>query len=870
MANANEAETAAPSNNIYYVNQAVSGGAGDGSSWANAYVSLQDALGVATNGDEIWVAAGVYYPDDGLVQVNDDPAATFLLTDGLKLYGGFAGTEAQLVERDWETNITALSGDIDENDETDANGLVTHPDYITGTNSYHVVTTSDLTKTTAIDGFAITGGSAGNYPSPYIGEGGGLYNDQGQPQLANILFIGNQALEKGGAMYSNGSGSIDDVVSLTNVSFINNRVKADIVTFGPPRAPQNTDYQGGALYVYYATLTLTDVDFINNETDGGTVANDYLYAGALYFKNGYFDMDGGRVIGNHADTRYGAFELIASGNDSSIQVKNTLFTENTSGEEASALHISTYSHPVTITNNTVAGNWSQGDGHAVELSGSSANKGITVENNIIWGNFSGSENISETASIEIESDITPTLSSNIIAGSLGSGANWNISQAIDGGGNLDVDPDFILPITTTMIPTDTGVFLLKSTSPAIGAAKSASCPAKDVLGSGRLGDGLCDIGAYEYQSTHLWTVNSTADGSDILPGDGLCDTDLYRLDEQCTLRAAIDESNTIASHGEIVLPAGTFAISLEGFQEDNNKTGDFDILDDLTITGAGQESTFIQSGADADSGLDRVFHVYTGTQMFELNDVTVRYGRILSAVTTTGSEDGAGLFNETDATVTISSTTFSQNSIEKVDEDGGAIGNIGGGTIWLTNSSILNNQAEGGLGSSGGGLFNAFGSEIIVHNSVISGNVASSKGGGVYSNRDGATILISNSTIANNHAGILGGGVQNGATLVMTNTTVSGNTSDEDGGGISNDSEESQFTGSHLTIAGNSADANNDQSGEGGGLWLEAIAMVSLRNSIVADSNSGGDCANQGGTFTDGGYNLIEDGSCITAGTSLT
>jgi hypothetical protein len=106
---------------VIYVRTSATG-ANNGTSWATAYTSLQSALTAASSGEEIWVAAGSYTPTTG-----SDRSTSFTLKNGVAVYSGFAGTETQLSERNWTTNVTILSGAI---------GMVgTNND-----NSYHVVT----------------------------------------------------------------------------------------------------------------------------------------------------------------------------------------------------------------------------------------------------------------------------------------------------------------------------------------------------------------------------------------------------------------------------------------------------------------------------------------------------------------------------------------------------------------------------------------------------------------------------------------------------------------------------------------------------------------------------------------------------------
>src|SRR5690606_16780712 len=114
-----------------------------------------------------------------------DRTISFAMKSGVALYGGFAATETLRTEREWETNITVLSGDIDNNDITDPKGVVTDTANIVGNNSYHVAVSGGVDQTAILDGFTITAGLANIYPYNIVG-GGGVYNSNGTPVLTNI------------------------------------------------------------------------------------------------------------------------------------------------------------------------------------------------------------------------------------------------------------------------------------------------------------------------------------------------------------------------------------------------------------------------------------------------------------------------------------------------------------------------------------------------------------------------------------------------------------------------------------------------------------------------------------------------------------
>jgi predicted outer membrane repeat protein len=156
-------------------------------------------------------------------------------------------------QRDWQTNLTILSGDIDGNDtNTDGNYIAETPSDIQGSNAYHVVTGSWTNNTAVLDGFIITAGQANGSADPNY-NGGGMLNYGGNPQLTNVTFSGNTATNGGGGMYNSSSSP-----TLTNVTFSG-----------------NSAYHGGGMFNYSnSNPTLTNVTFSGNSASN--------YGGGMY------------------------------------------------------------------------------------------------------------------------------------------------------------------------------------------------------------------------------------------------------------------------------------------------------------------------------------------------------------------------------------------------------------------------------------------------------------------------------------------------------------------------------------------------------------------------------------------------------------
>lgn len=228
---------------IRYVTAA---GAGEknGSNWANAYdnTQLQTAINASAGGDQVWVAKGTYKP-------GSTRDIYFNMKTGVGVYGGFAGTETAISQRNILGNETILSGEI---------GTAAADD-----NCYTVVAFNNVNNS-LIDGFTISGGFANGFifmPN----NGGGVYINYGHTlTLSNLKIVNNYAEYNGGGVFIQGA---------TLINFINCLIG------------DNT--QGGAAVSLYegAEATFTNCTVTNNTGYQIHLFDDYVGAPTLVLNN---------------------------------------------------------------------------------------------------------------------------------------------------------------------------------------------------------------------------------------------------------------------------------------------------------------------------------------------------------------------------------------------------------------------------------------------------------------------------------------------------------------------------------------------------------------------------------------------------------
>ncbi len=441
----------------------VPGGAGseDGTSWANAYGSIQDALDDSRAADDdVWVAAGTY------------SVRNILWPTSVSGYGGFAGSESSVGQRDLDANETIL----------DAEG------------ESRIVLVAGGANNVRIDGFTFTraindggepwwGGFAGSalsfddsqgtntvincrFVNNGVGNAGGngnIFLQTSSPLIENCVFDGNTTGGIAGAILVN-DGSRP---TIRNSTFTNNSGGWGALSVrgmsggegGQSSHPiienclfeDNTGANGGAMSIREgdpaASATIINTHFLNNQSSG--------HGGAIYMhSNGSLDIQRSYFEGNSADSHGDA---IVTNTASTIDITNSVFYNNSSDSGISSVFFAWAAASVTNINYcTIAGN--HGREHVLRADGPPV---LNVSNSIVWGNSPGG--ITRT-----------TVTNSITEGGIAEG--------------IDEDPLFR--------DLDNGDLRLLKDSPAIGIG--TNWPSVDFLGESRPQGAAADVGAYEY------------------------------------------------------------------------------------------------------------------------------------------------------------------------------------------------------------------------------------------------------------------------------------------------------------------------------------------------------------------------------------
>lgn len=449
-----------------YVN-ASANGANNGGSWADALRSLEDALASAGLGDEIWVATGTYRPENN-IEPPDPRAITFLLPDGVAIYGGFAGHEVARDERDWNANETILSGDIagDDLQEEASNCCLPHdgagcdqaacelqvcelnPACCTGQwdypcvasalqlcnlcsgvgnasdNSYHVLTALNNVHGSILDGFTITSGYA--FGEFIHNAGGGMRCQSASPTIRNCTFVRNSAYAGAGAFHNFAGSPVFE-----NCKFVANYCQGNGAAFATgttPNVPSSPHFQGclfkGNFSIGASGIYATgpgDITVVDSVFEGNRAA---LVSGAIAMN---VDEEAeGHIINcifrNNWAGAYGG--ALGTNNIGVLWATNCIFTGNQSSRGGAL----TDSGTAVLFNCTLASNSAAEYGGAVF----GEHGGTTIANSILWDNHDSGSNL-ESAQVRVHNG-TPDIDFSCIQGWSG---QWG------GQHNTSVDPQLV-------------------------------------------------------------------------------------------------------------------------------------------------------------------------------------------------------------------------------------------------------------------------------------------------------------------------------------------------------------------------------------------------------------------------------------------
>jgi HYR domain/Right handed beta helix region len=266
----------------------------DGSSWWNAYSNLSDAICIAEtrayNGPvEIWVARGTYRPRP---HQRSGRTSGFRIGENVAVYGGFAGGETSLTQRNPRANVTILSADIFGNDQP---GFLGYEE-----NAVQVVLIPHGNAATIVDGVTLVGGNANDASFQEHLNGGGVRLGSGQATLRNCILVANKATVAGGAVYAGAFTSL----TISACVFAGNRAEV----------------AGGAIALSGASAEIVNSVFSANRLLGSGIG------AAIAVRNGNVNVLGCTVHGN-----FGGIGGTLSMSDSTGLLRNSIIWGNAAG-----------------------------------------------------------------------------------------------------------------------------------------------------------------------------------------------------------------------------------------------------------------------------------------------------------------------------------------------------------------------------------------------------------------------------------------------------------------------------------------------------------------------------------------------------------
>jgi predicted alpha/beta-fold hydrolase len=877
----------------------------DGSSWENAYPGLADPLyfaqsqqGCGNSIKEIWVSEGIYTPAYPPASSADSRDATFAMTAGVKLYGGFpadATDATDMSARSWRRYPTVLSGDL-KGDDIPGNPSTKKTD-----NAYHVVLAvgsmiSDDADTACLDGFVVTGGHADGSGTITVKSqgvnrtyGGGIYTTGTAMRFANDSVAGNHST--GTSSNTGGGGGIyasTDMSTYANVAVSRNTSGAHgggvYLNSGNPAftnalVSENTatgsSGNGGGVYVAAGNPAFTNALVSGNITSifGGGA---FVAAGAPVFTNA-------TVAGNYAGSNGGGIYK----NSSTVNLRNSIVGGNNTPGIDKNIGGGSYS----VTYSLVQGGGVTGEGviagDPLFIAPDTAKAGApALGGNYRLQRFSPAINVgnSELNGTATDLDGKPRVHGydmdmgayeSSYKDSLGN-ASGIVYVSVDGKGSKDGSswenayPGLAYPLYFAQL--SSGGSNIKEIWVAKGTYTPAYAPivslnARDVtfmmktglkLYGGFPDDADDGVGMESRDWRRYPTVLSGDVNGDDSPGNSSRNkTDNAYHVVMVAAGSMVRNRDTACLDGFMVTGGyadGSGAITVGGQSVDRTCGGG--------IYSAGTAMRFANDsivGSSSSSSNGGGVYVIGGALSFANTYV---------GGNTAGSGGGVYL---TDGSLSFTNVHISDNAASG---SGGGVCLNGSGFSTFTNVTISKNNAT----SSGSGMYITDGIATFT-DATISKNVAGANGGGMYlsggisyfTNVDisenaangtygggaylgGGTSSFTGVRVSGNTVGSNGGGVYatGSGSLEFFNALISGNTAGGNGGGVYVSSGDPVFTGA--TIAGNYAKNN------GGGVYRNG-GRVTLYNSIVGNNNAGSSKNIYGtSSYYSASYSLLQDG----------